>query len=203
MSVCAVIVSYRTGDALKACLASLLAAANLDQIVIADNGNDASAEALLDEVAERDARVRIVRGQGNIGFAAACNLAAREAKAETLAFINPDVILELDAITRLEAALAASPPAIVGGDLRDEQGNNGPASMALRMAAVLEQRLEADGLRLSIKDNGVGFDVDRAVERREFYREAGRTGRDGDRGEKNHIPLSSPPSPPPCCSSRS
>lgn len=123
MSVCAVIVSYRTGDALKACLAALLAADGLDQIVIADNGNDAAAEAMLNAAAERDARVRVLRGQGNIGFAAACNLAAREAKSETLAFINPDVILELDAIARLEAALgAAPPPAIVGGDLRDEQG---------------------------------------------------------------------------------
>ncbi len=122
MSVCAVIVSYRTGDALKACLAALLAAENLEQIVIADNGNDAGAEAMLNGAAERDARVRILRGQGNIGFAAACNLAAREAKSETLAFINPDVILELDAITRLDAALAAAAPAIVGGDLRDDQG---------------------------------------------------------------------------------
>lgn len=122
MSVCAVIVSYRTGNALKACLAALLATENLEQIVIADNGNDAGAEAMLNGAAERDARVRILRGQGNIGFAAACNLAAREAKSETLAFINPDVILELDAITRLDSALAAAAPAIVGGDLRDDQG---------------------------------------------------------------------------------
>ncbi|MBK8545812.1 MAG: glycosyltransferase [Caulobacteraceae bacterium] len=64
MSVCAVIVSYRTGDALKACLAALLAAENLEQIVIADNGNDAGAEAILNGAAERDARVRILRGQG-------------------------------------------------------------------------------------------------------------------------------------------
>lgn len=33
-----------------------------------------------------------------------------------------------------------------GIPLRDGQGGNGPASMALRMAAVMEQRLEADGL---------------------------------------------------------
>ncbi|MEQ1490203.1 MAG: glycosyltransferase family 2 protein [Terricaulis sp.] len=124
MSVCAVIVSYRTGPALKSCLAALLAADGLDQIVIADNGNDAEAVALLDATALRDSRVRVLRGQGNVGFAAACNLAAREAHADTLAIINPDVILELDAITRLDAVLAsAPPPAIVGGDLRDEHGN--------------------------------------------------------------------------------
>ena len=33
-----------------------------------------------------------------------------------------------------------------GAPLRDEQGNNGPANMARRMAALMEQRLEADGL---------------------------------------------------------
>ncbi len=123
MSVCAVIVSYRTGPALKSCLTALLAAGGLDQIVITDNGNDADAVELFDATAQTDARVRVLRGQGNVGFAAACNLAAREAQTDTLAFINPDVILELDAITRLTAVLAAAPPpAIVGGDLRDEQG---------------------------------------------------------------------------------
>lgn len=123
MSVCAVIVSYRTGPALGSCLDALLAAEGLDEIVIADNGNDAAAEARLDETAARDGRVRILRGHGNIGFAAACNLAARAARSEALAFVNPDVILERDAVSRLTAALAAAPPpAIVGGDLRDENG---------------------------------------------------------------------------------
>jgi GT2 family glycosyltransferase len=122
VSACAVIVSYRTGPTLASCLNALLAAEGLDQIVIADNGNDAAAEAMFDSAAIRDRRVRILRGQGNIGFAAACNLAAREAQTEALAFINPDVILERDAIPRLLAVLDASAPAIVGGDLRDENG---------------------------------------------------------------------------------
>lgn len=102
---------------------ALRAAEGVDEIVIADNGNDADGVAQIDEAAQRDRRVRVLRGQGNIGFAAACNLAAREAQADVLAFVNPDVILELDAITRLSAVLAAAPPpAIVGGDLRDENG---------------------------------------------------------------------------------
>jgi hypothetical protein len=67
--------------------------------------------------------VRLLRGQGNVGFAAACNLAARQAGGDVLVFVNPDAILEPDAIARLIAALeAAPPPAIVGGDLRDENG---------------------------------------------------------------------------------
>lgn len=123
MSACAIIVSYRTGDALRACLEAVLAADGLSEIIIADNGNPASGEHLLDAAAARDPRVRVLRGQGNVGFSAACNLAALGASADVLAFINPDVILERGAIAALSATLAATPPpAIVGGDLRDESG---------------------------------------------------------------------------------
>ncbi len=122
MSVSAIIVSYRTGPALKLCLESLARAQGLDEILIADNGNSEGDVALLDAFAA-DARVKVLRGQGNIGFAAACNRAARQACGGTLLFLNPDVILEADAAPRLRAALAAAPPpAILGGDLRDEGG---------------------------------------------------------------------------------
>lgn len=123
MSACAIIVSYRTGPALKQCLAAVLAADGLDQIIVADNGNDAADEAILDAAAKGDARLSVVRGQGNVGFGAACNLAARQAAAEALVFVNPDVILMPDAVLRLLTTLnAAPPPAIAGGDLRDEEG---------------------------------------------------------------------------------
>lgn len=123
MSVAAIIVSYRTGPALQLCLDSLLVAEGLSEIIIADNGNDATGVALLDAAATRDTRVQILRGQGNVGFASACNLAAGEARSDVLAFVNPDVILAPNAPPNLVAALeSAPPPAIVGGDLRDEDG---------------------------------------------------------------------------------
>jgi N-acetylglucosaminyl-diphospho-decaprenol L-rhamnosyltransferase len=123
LSTCAIIVSYRTGAALKACLAALAKAEGVGEIVIADNGNPTIEMAVIDAFAAAEPRAVVLRGQGNIGFAAACNLAAGRAQGPVLAFINPDVILEPDAIARLEAALAAAPPpAIVGGDLRDDAG---------------------------------------------------------------------------------
>jgi N-acetylglucosaminyl-diphospho-decaprenol L-rhamnosyltransferase len=121
LSACAVIVSYRTGPALAACLASVGKAEGLDEIVLVDNGNEASEAAALDAFAA-DPRVTLLRGQGNVGFAAACNLGAARAASDVLAFINPDVVLAPDAIPVLEAAIAAAPPpAIVGGDLRDAE----------------------------------------------------------------------------------
>lgn len=123
MSVCVVIVSYRTGAALAACLEALSRAAGVDEIVIVDNGNAPAEAAALDAFAAADGRVRLLRGQGNVGFASGCNLGAGAAQSEVLVFANPDVVFEPDAVTRLCAVLAAAPPpALVGGDLRDAQG---------------------------------------------------------------------------------
>lgn len=123
MSAGVIVVSYRTGPALAACLDALGQASDVDEIVLVDNGNDAPEEEALRAIAGRDTRVRLLAGQGNIGFAAACNLGARAAQSDVLVFANPDVILRHDAITRLSAVLdAAPPPAIVGGDLRDSAG---------------------------------------------------------------------------------
>src|SRR5574338_1466655 len=122
MSVCAVIVSYRTGQALVRCLEALGHCQGLDEVVLVDNGNEPTETAVLDAFAA-DPRVRLLRGQGNIGFAAACNKGTAMVQSDVLAFINPDVVLERDALPRLAAVLAtAPPPAIVGGDLRDRGG---------------------------------------------------------------------------------
>lgn len=123
MRACAIIVSFRTGPALAACLASVSEAHGLDEIIIVDNGNAAAESAALNAFAASRSNTRILRGQGNIGFAAACNLGARAAASDALIFLNPDVAFAADAAPSLLAALAAAPPpAIVGGDLRDAEG---------------------------------------------------------------------------------
>lgn len=123
MSVGVVIVSYRTGPTLSACLDALARVAGLDEIILVDNGNARAETRALDMFAAADKRVRLLRGQGNVGFAKGCNMGAAAAESDTLVFANPDVILEPDALVRLEAALAAAgAPAVLGGDLRDGAG---------------------------------------------------------------------------------
>ncbi len=134
MRVCAVIVSYRTGPALGACLESVAVAQGLDEIVLVDNGNPPAETAALDAFAAAHAKARVLRGQGNVGFAAACNLGARAGSGEAIAFINPDVALAADAMPRLVVVLAdARAPAIVGGDLRDAEGRPDRGSRRLRL----------------------------------------------------------------------
>lgn len=123
MGASAIVVTYRTGPVLAQCLASIARADGVEQIIIVDNGSDALEMAAMDAAAA-DPRVRVMRGHGNVGFATACNKGAREAAGETLVFVNPDVTLEPDAVARLSAVLAAAPPpAIVGGDLRNQEGH--------------------------------------------------------------------------------
>lgn len=118
-----IVVTFQTGRALLDCLNSLMPAPGADEIIVIDNGNSQREEDALDAFAKADARVRVMRGHGNIGFAAACNLAALQTRSDILAFVNPDVVLGKTALTDLATALvAAPPPAIVGGDLRDLDG---------------------------------------------------------------------------------
>lgn len=122
-AVSAIVVSYRTGPVLASSLAALARARDVSEIVIVDNGNPPEGEAIIDRLAQVDARMKVLRGGGNVGFAKACNAGARAAKGGVLAFVNPDVVLAPDALTRLAGVLEQHATlAIVGGDLRDEAG---------------------------------------------------------------------------------
>lgn len=123
MSASVILVSYKTGSVLRDCLDAAGRAEGVGDIVIADNGNAPAETQCIDAFAARNSKVRVLRGQGNVGFARGCNLAAAQALGDTLVFVNPDAVLNSDAVPRLSAALAAvPPPALVGGDLRDGEG---------------------------------------------------------------------------------
>ena len=123
MNATLIIVTYKTGSVLGECLAAAGRAEGVGDIVIVDNGNPAAESETIDAFAAQNSKVHIVRGQGNVGFAKACNLGVAQARGDPLVFVNPDVVLNLDAIAGITAALgAAPPPAVVGGDLRDDEG---------------------------------------------------------------------------------
>lgn len=123
MSLSAIVVSYRTGPVLSDCLRALAGCPAIDEIILADNGNPAEDEAQMDALAERTPKIRVVRGQGNVGFAVASNLAAAAAAGDVLMFVNPDVVLnETAAVQMLETLDIAPAPALIGGDLRDLNG---------------------------------------------------------------------------------
>ena len=110
-----VMVVYRTGEALEQSLACVLADPAVDEFVIVDNGSSpAEAERL--RGLERDDRVVLVAGQGNVGFAKGANLGAARARGDILVFLNPDAFLQPGCIAELARDVDACPGlCLVGG----------------------------------------------------------------------------------------
>ncbi|MBL8250141.1 MAG: glycosyltransferase family 2 protein [Candidatus Competibacter sp.] len=105
-SVAVIIVNFNSGDLLAACLRGLRAQTRRpERIIVVDN---ASQDGSADQA--EDTGVEWLRLDRNIGFAAANNLAAREAGAvDWLALLNPDAFPEPDWLERLLDAARAHP----------------------------------------------------------------------------------------------
>lgn len=111
-----VMVVYRTGEALEHSLACVLAEPLVDQLVVVDNGSSPTEEAHMRALADRDARVELIIGHGNIGFARGANLGARAAAGEVLVFLNPDAFLQPGCVASLVREVSEhAGPCIVGG----------------------------------------------------------------------------------------
>jgi GT2 family glycosyltransferase len=115
-SVSVVMVVYMTGQALEQSIACVLDDPLVDEFVVVDNGSTPADRAALFALAERDSRVTLLSGHGNIGFARGANLGARTARGEMLVFLNPDAFLQPGCVAELVREIEHRPvPSIVGG----------------------------------------------------------------------------------------
>lgn len=92
-SVSAVTVTYHTGQVLWDNIAAQLAQPELVELILVDNGNTAETRRRLERLAAAEPRLRVLRPSRNLGFAAGCNFGAAQARADYLAFVNPDCVL--------------------------------------------------------------------------------------------------------------
>jgi N-acetylglucosaminyl-diphospho-decaprenol L-rhamnosyltransferase len=115
-SVSVVMVVYMTGPAIEQSVACVLDDPLVDEFVIVDNGSTEEEANRLKALAERDPRVALISGHGNVGFATGANLGARTAKGDILVFLNPDAFLQPHCIAELVREIQGKPaPCIVGG----------------------------------------------------------------------------------------
>ncbi|HEY5972847.1 MAG TPA: glycosyltransferase family 2 protein [Pseudoxanthomonas sp.] len=118
-----VVVSHESAATLEECLARLRAAQGVAEIRVIDNASEDESLAIIQRHAAKDPRVRFVGNPDNPGFAVGCNQGAKESAAPWLAFVNPDLMVQADTLSRLHAhADAVGGDALLGVDLVDEAG---------------------------------------------------------------------------------
>jgi GT2 family glycosyltransferase len=123
MSVDTVIVNFNTGDALQRCVAALQAGTQYTRVTVVDNASDDNSAANLKHLYADAQGVEILFNAANRGFAPAVNQVARRSKADWILVLNPDCIIEPEALERLQQALKDDPRAgLAGPAVRDAKG---------------------------------------------------------------------------------
>jgi GT2 family glycosyltransferase len=104
----AVVVTYNSSTTIDPTLAAARAACTAGElaVVVVDN---ASTDGTADQVRRQHPWVEVVASPRNVGFARGCNLGARRASTPYVLFLNPDAILERDALATLVRFMDENP----------------------------------------------------------------------------------------------
>lgn len=126
-----VMVSYRTGAILLDSIKSVLEQEGLKELIIVDHDNPEDTREKLDSIAAQHSHISIIRGQGNIGFAAGCNLGVKAASGIYIVLLNPDCVLQdKTTLTQLVGEFSRYPQAwLVGCRMVDETGAPYPTNI--------------------------------------------------------------------------
>jgi hypothetical protein len=123
MSIETIIVNYNAGETLQQCVQALLNSTQHTSITLVDNASsDRSAENLQNLYGNHQG-ISFLFNPSNLGFGPAVNAVARRATTEWVLILNPDCILETDALGLLQDALVNDPSAgLAGPAVRDDHG---------------------------------------------------------------------------------
>ncbi|WP_066041775.1 glycosyltransferase [Herbiconiux solani] len=125
-SVSVVIINFRGADDTIECVRQTLAVdfpADKLEIIVIENGSGDDSLARLTAAFGDEKQVRIVTSAENLGFTGGCNLGAKSAKGEFLAFLNNDAKPDKGWITAALAQFDVSPAvAAVGSKVLDWDG---------------------------------------------------------------------------------
>jgi len=153
-SVSVIMVVYMTGEALSESVQCVLRDPLVDELVVVDNGSSDCEGQALRRLADRDSRVVLLSGHGNIGFARGANLGARRATGEVLLFLNPDAFLQPGCVAELARAIETRPvPCIIGGrilnaDRTEQRGaRRGEITLTSALMSLSGLSRAAPGLR--------------------------------------------------------
>ena len=158
-----VVVSHESASTLEECLLRLRAAQGVAEIRVIDNASQDGTLDLIQRHAAQDPRVRFIGNPDNPGFAVGCNQGAKASTASWLAFVNPDLMVEVDTLWRLRAhAAALGHEALLGVDLVDEAGVHDEAARRRDpdFAAMLASPARASKLGVPVENGSALQTVD-------------------------------------------
>lgn len=111
-----VVVSFDSLVCTRMCVETVLA--NTEdpafELIVVDNGSSDGSREYLDELSARDARVRLLANEENLGFPAACNLGLAAAQGDRLVLLNSDTMVAPGWLGQLVSRLDADRAALVG-----------------------------------------------------------------------------------------
>lgn len=120
--IAAIIVSYQSASTLDACLTRLRAAQDIAEIRVVDNNSDDGTLEIVQRHASADPRLHFIANPDNPGFAAANNQGVADSRAPWLAFINPDLMVDVDTLAELCQRGEALGDCLLGVEQVDEAG---------------------------------------------------------------------------------
>ena len=165
-------------SSIEDCLAAVLASegVELEVIVLDDHSSDRTA-ALVEAIAERDARVRLERAPelpaGWNGKQHACARLAGHARHELFCFLDADVRLEPDALLRLAGSLERSGAGLLSGFPRELTGSLGEGLIIPLIHFVLLGYLPLPGLKWTRRPSFAAACGQLVLARRDAYEAAG------------------------------
>lgn len=97
-----IILNYNSGEFLKNCLESILAANKNGfgwEIIVVDNASKDDSIKKIEKL--RTNKLRIIKNKKNLGFAAGNNVGIKKAKGRYILFLNPDTLVEKNTLTEM------------------------------------------------------------------------------------------------------
>jgi len=149
-AIAAIVVTYQSGSTIDACLSRLRQAQDVAEIRVVDNGSLDDTLEVVQRHASHDPRVRFIANPDNPGFAAANNQGVADSRSPWLAFINPDLMVEVDTLAALRDRAGAVGDSLLGVEQVDEQGQADEAVRRRDPDFLAMLRSPGRGARLAI-----------------------------------------------------
>jgi GT2 family glycosyltransferase len=114
----AIIVNYNAGPMLKEVVNSLLCLDSVAEVIVVDNGSKDHSMESLESLAVFQTGLKRIYNKANLGFAKACNIGiAADGESDYLLFLNPDCLVDKNALATLLSCMDSTPQAGMAGPL--------------------------------------------------------------------------------------